>query len=91
MAALRPGAPLRDGYEAAGAVPSAIVALRGGTASPALPRDSGVIAETGMALGVRTATAAPGGGAVELAATVAVTGSGAEPLTRTPLRLVELY
>ncbi|MGW2330335.1 M24 family metallopeptidase [Streptomyces sp. NPDC001700] len=96
LAALRPGEPLRAGYEAfdreaAGHVAACrIVTMRGGAAPP-LPRDSAVAAQPGMVLGVRTKVAVPGGGAVELAETVVVTASGAEPQARTPLRLVELY
>ncbi|WP_281404791.1 hypothetical protein [Streptomyces malaysiensis] len=44
-----------------------------------------------MVLGVRTEVPVPGRGAVELAETVVVTASGAEPRAGTPLRLVELY
>ncbi|CDR02092.1 M24 family metallopeptidase [Streptomyces iranensis] len=97
LAALRPGAPLRDGREAfdreAGehAAACRIVALRGGGASLPLPRDSEVTAEPGMVLGVRTEVTVPGRGAVELAETVVLTDSGAEPQARTPLRLVELH
>jgi Metallopeptidase family M24 len=97
LAALRPGAPLREGYEAfdreAGEhlAASRIVALRGGGAALSLPRDSTVVAQPGMVLGVRTGVAVPSSGAVELAETVVVTASGAEPQARTPLRLVELY
>ncbi|MBI0384518.1 M24 family metallopeptidase, partial [Streptomyces albiflaviniger] len=111
LAALRPGAPLREGCDAfervafereafgreafgeAGEHVAAcrIVALRGGGASPPLPRDSAVTAEPGMVLGVRTEVAVPGRGAVELAETVVLTDSGAEPQARTPLRLVELH
>ncbi|MFD7500727.1 M24 family metallopeptidase [Streptomyces sp. NPDC059850] len=97
LAALRPGDPLRTGYEAfdreaAGHTSACrIVTLRGGAAAPPLPRDSTVAAQPGMVLGVRTKVAVPGGGAVELAETVVVTASGAEPQARTPLRLVELY
>jgi Xaa-Pro aminopeptidase len=97
LAALRPGDPLREGYEAfdreAAGHPAAcrIVTLRGGAAAPPLPRDSAVVAQPGMVLGVRTQVAAPGGGAVELAETVVVTASGADPQAGTPLRLVELY
>ncbi|ATL88139.1 M24 family metallopeptidase [Streptomyces malaysiensis] len=97
LAALRPGAPLREGCAAfereTGEHPAAcrIVGLRGGGASPPLPPDSAVIAEPGMVLGVRTEVPVPGRGAVELAETVVVTASGAEPRAGTPLRLVELY
>ncbi|WP_063726588.1 M24 family metallopeptidase [Streptomyces sp. RTd22] len=97
LAALRPGEPLRGGYEAfdreaAGHTATCrIVTLRGGAAAPPLPRDSAVVAQPGMVLGVRTQVAVPGGGAVELAETVVVTASGASPQALTPLRLVELY
>ncbi|MEU0841488.1 M24 family metallopeptidase [Streptomyces sp. NPDC005962] len=97
LAALRPGEPLREGYEAfdreaAGHTAACrIVTLRGGAAAPPLPRDSAVVAQPGMVLGVRTRVTAPGGGAVELAETAVVTASGAEPQARTPLRLVELH
>ncbi|MCQ8187644.1 M24 family metallopeptidase [Streptomyces rugosispiralis] len=112
LAALRPGAPLRDGCEAFDreafdreafdreafgretgehAAACRIVALRGGGASLPLPRDSAVTAEPGMVLGIRTEVAVPGRGAVELAETVVLTDSGAEPQARTPLRLVELH
>ncbi|MBP8534599.1 M24 family metallopeptidase [Streptomyces sp. MK37H] len=107
LAALRPGAPLRDGCEAFDreafgceafgreaaehAAACRIVALRGGGASLPLPRDSEVTAEPGMVLGIRTEVTVPGRGAVELAETVVLTDSGAEPQARTPLRLVELH
>ncbi|WP_210589050.1 M24 family metallopeptidase [Streptomyces sp. GESEQ-35] len=97
LAALRPGAPLREGYAAfdreTGEHMAAcwIVALRGGGASLPLAPDSTVIAEPGMVLGVRTEVVAPGRGSIELAETVVVTASGADPQARTPLRLVELY
>jgi Xaa-Pro aminopeptidase len=97
LAALRPGALIRDGYDAFGlevgeqVATCRIVALRGGGATPALPRSSAVVAQSGMVLGIRTGIATPGGGAIELAETVVLTGSGADLLARTPLRLVELY
>lgn len=97
LAALRPGAPLTDGYAAfereAGEHRAAcrLVALRGGGASLPLRPDSTVVAEPGMVLGVRTEVQVPGRGAVELAETVALTAEGAEPRAGTPLRLVELY
>jgi Xaa-Pro aminopeptidase len=97
LAALRPGAPLREGCAAfdreTGEHMAAcrIVALRGGGASLPLAPDSTVIAEPGMVLGVRTEVVAPGRGSIELAETVVVTASGADPQARTPLRLVELY
>nr|WP_184778766.1 hypothetical protein [Amycolatopsis jiangsuensis] len=96
IAAVRPGAPLREGYAAAarefGDRPGTarILALRGGGALR-LARSSEVPAEPGTVLGVHLAVEVPDGGAVELAETVLVTASGAEPLAKTPLRLVELY
>ncbi|MEV2213899.1 M24 family metallopeptidase [Streptomyces sp. NPDC050997] len=97
LAALRPGAPLRDGCAAfdreAGEhlATCRIVALRDGGASLPLLPDSTVIAQPGMVLGVRTEVVSPGRRSVELAETVVVTASGADPQARTPLRLVELY
>ncbi|MFJ1750672.1 M24 family metallopeptidase [Streptomyces sp. NPDC088116] len=97
LAALRPGEPLREARAAfdreaeAHMAACRIVALRGGGASPPLLPDSTVIAEPGMVLGVRTEVVAPGRGSVELAETVVVTASGADPQAGTPLRLVELY
>ncbi|MFF0148634.1 metallopeptidase family M24 [Amycolatopsis sulphurea] len=96
IAALRPGAPLRDGFAAAarefGDRPgsSRIFALRGGSALPLGP-SSELLGEPGTVLGVRATVAAPEGGAVELAETVLITGSGPQRLAKTPLRLVELY
>ncbi|KAA9155996.1 M24 family metallopeptidase [Amycolatopsis acidicola] len=94
LEALAPGAPLHTAYrafDAEAADPQArclIVALRGGAAEP-LPGD--LVAEPGTVVGVRTTVPVPGGGAVEFAETVAITAGGAEPLAKTPLRLVELY
>ncbi|GAA3707929.1 M24 family metallopeptidase [Streptomyces tremellae] len=97
LAALRPGDPLRDGLDAfarvAGEAPATcrIMAMHGGGASLPLACGSDLVAEPGMVLGVRTAAQVPEGGAVELAETVVVTGSGARAQARTPLRLVELH
>ncbi len=96
LTALKPGALLRDAYDAFGNEVGAhlatcrVVSLRGGT-TQALPRSSAVVAQSGMVLGIRTGIAVPGRGAVEFGETVALTGSGADLLTGTPLRLVELY
>lgn len=96
IAAVRTGEPLRDGYAAAAqelgdrTATTRILALRGGGAL-ALSTASAVTAQPGMVLGVRSEVAVPGGGAVELAGTVVVSDTGPELLTKTPLRLVELY
>jgi peptidase M24-like protein len=96
IAALRPGAPLRDGYvEAArefGERPgtSRILALRGGSVLP-LGSSSELEGRADTVLGVQVSVPGPDGGAVELAETVLVTEAGPRRLAKTPLRLVELY
>ncbi|MCA1228845.1 M24 family metallopeptidase [Saccharopolyspora sp. 6M] len=91
LGALQPGALLRDAYRAfddaardrhAGC---GIVAL-GEPTAVTLPRDDARVAEPGTVVGIRTRV-----GAIEFAETVLMTAAGAEPLAKTPLRLVELY
>jgi peptidase M24-like protein len=94
VGAIRPGEPLREAYEAFRAtVRTSSVAVRSagprifplaeGGPGPELPPDG--------AVGISGALVAADGRAVEFGGVVLVSDSGADLVTRTPVRLVELY